>query len=293
MNRNLLSLALAFGFATSLVIAQDGKRPTGPENGSSTPRLHLLPRGAEEALNLTEEQRQKLTVLEAESRTKLEAILTPEQVQKLTALRPQPPGAHGNRGQAAPAPSASNDAAPKRPEAEAPAPSLTAGVTRRPVVFSGGHDTVPVDHGRPVILIAAALGVQDEVFREAFSHVHPAGPGKGGPTDTEARANKEALMSRLEKLGVTNDRLNTVSNFYRYAAWEGGIWRNKPATAYALVNEGAITGYEITSGGYGYTTPPAVSIPGMEGATAKVEISYGKDFETNGAIAAITILHSK
>ena len=74
---------------------------------------------------------------------------------------------------------------------------------------------------------------------------------------------------------------------------EGGIWRNKPATAYALVKEGAIIGYEITSGGYGYTTPPAVSVPGMEGATAKVEIAYGKDFETNGAIAAITILQIK
>lgn len=51
---------------------------------------------------------------------------------------------------------------------------LPPGVTRMPVVFSGGHETVGVDHGRPVVLIAAALGVKDEVFREAFSHVHPA-----------------------------------------------------------------------------------------------------------------------
>src|SRR5437016_5075268 len=83
-------------------------------------------------------------------------------------------------------------------------------VTRVPVVFNGGHDTDPRDHGRPVVLIAAALGVKPEVFREAFSHVHPAGPGSGGPTDAEARKNKAALMSALGKYGITNDRLDTV-----------------------------------------------------------------------------------
>jgi hypothetical protein len=54
-----------------------------------------------------------------------------------------------------------------------------AGVTKVPVVFSGGHDTVVVDRGRPVVLIAAALGVPDEVFREAFSHVRPASGWQG------------------------------------------------------------------------------------------------------------------
>ena len=175
------------------------------------------------------------------------------------------------------------------PANSAPSKLLPAGVTRHPVVFSGGHDTVPVDHGRPVVLIAAALGVKDEVFREAFSHVHPAGPGSGGPTEAEARANKAALMNALGKFGVTNDRLNTVSNFYRYPPGSRNLWKNKPATANALVKDGAIVGYEITSGGCGYTTAPTVSVPGMEGATAKVEISYGKDMEANGAVSAITI----
>ena len=40
--------------------------------------------------------------------------------------------------------------------------------------FTGGYDTDPRDHGRPVVLVAAGLGVAPEVFREAFSHVHPA-----------------------------------------------------------------------------------------------------------------------
>src|SRR5206468_1655940 len=90
-----------------------------------------------------------------------------------------------------------------------------------PVVFSGGHDTDPKDRGRPVVLIAGALGVAPEVFREAFSHVHPAGPGSGGPTDAEARANKAALMNALGKYGVTNERLDTVSNYYRYVRSRG------------------------------------------------------------------------
>jgi hypothetical protein len=178
------------------------------------------------------------------------------------------------------------------PNASAAKP-LPAGVSRVPVVFSGGHETVPVDHGRPVTLIAAALGVKDEVFREAFSHVHPAGPGRNGPTDAEARANKAALMNALGKYGITDERLNTVSNFYRYAAWQGGIWKNEPAAANALVKNGAIVGFEITNAGYGYTTPPSVSVPGVEGAMPKVELSYGKDFERNGSIAGIAITQAK
>ena len=55
-------------------------------------------------------------------------------------------------------------------------------VTRVPVNFSGGHETDPRDHGRSVVLVASALGVTSEVFRAAFSNVHPAGPGSGGPS---------------------------------------------------------------------------------------------------------------
>ena len=42
-----------------------------------------------------------------------------------------------------------------------------------PLTFSGGHDTDPQDHGRPVVLVAAGLGVKPEVFREAFRGVTP------------------------------------------------------------------------------------------------------------------------
>ncbi|GEP43419.1 hypothetical protein [Brevifollis gellanilyticus] len=167
--------------------------------------------------------------------------------------------------------------------------ALPAGTQRVPVVFSGGHETEGVDHGRPVKLIAAALGVKDEVFRDAFSNVHPAGPGSGGPTGEEARRNKKVLMDALGKHGITNERLDEVSNFYRYPPGRGNLWKTKPAEANALVKDGKVVGYEIVSGGAGYTTPPVVSVPGVSGASAQVTLSFGKDFDTNGSVSAIAI----
>src|SRR5689334_2006192 len=64
--------------------------------------------------------------------------------------------------------------------------------TKVPVTFSGGHDIGKNDYGRPVVLMAAALGVKPDEFRQAFSGVRPA-HGRG-PTGAEARRNKEALM---------------------------------------------------------------------------------------------------
>jgi hypothetical protein len=173
--------------------------------------------------------------------------------------------------------------------------ALSKNVTRVPVVFSGGHETEGADRGRPVVLIAAALRVKPEVFREAFSHVHPAGPGSGGPTDAEVRENKASLMRALGKYGITNERLDTVSNYYRYPPGRGEVWRNQPAVANALVKNGAITGFEIISGGAGYSSPPTVSVPGVASAPAEVELSFGKVLEANGSVTAITILpgHSR
>jgi len=166
-------------------------------------------------------------------------------------------------------------------------------VTRVPVVFAEGHETDPRDRGRPVNLVAGALGVPPEVFREAFSHVHPAGPDSGGPTDAEARANKAALMAVLGKYGVADERLNEVSNRYRYVKSHGDMWPIKAAVANALVVNGVITGYEIVSGGFGYTTPPTVTVPNVKGSAPKVEISFDKDFASNGSVSAISVVPEK
>ncbi len=161
---------------------------------------------------------------------------------------------------------------------------------RVPVVFAGGYDTEGRDRGRPVVLIAAALGLPPEVFREAFTHVHPAGPGSGGPTDAEARSNKAALMSALGPYGITNgDRLDAVSNHYRYVRERGERWPTKSAVAFALVANGKITGFEIEDGGTGYTSPPTVTVPGFPDVKANVRLAFGKEFERNGSVAAIAL----
>ena len=162
-------------------------------------------------------------------------------------------------------------------------------VTRLPIVFAEGHETDPVDRGRPVVLVAGALGVAPEVFREAFSHVHPAGPDSGGPTGDEARQNKRALMSALGKFGITNDRLDTVSNRYRYVRSHGELWPVKPAAGVALVKNGVVTGIEITEGGFGYSSPPTVTVPNAKPFTCEVKLGFAKAFEHNGAVAGVTI----
>ncbi|HEV3302806.1 MAG TPA: hypothetical protein VG055_24350 [Planctomycetaceae bacterium] len=42
----------------------------------------------------------------------------------------------------------------------------------------------------------------------------------------------------------------------------------------------------------GYSSPPTASVPGFN-VTTKVGLSFGKKFETNGAVAAITLLTEK
>jgi hypothetical protein len=171
----------------------------------------------------------------------------------------------------------------------APAAGQPADVTRVPVVFSGGHETDGRDNGRPVVLVAGALGVTPEVFRDAFSRVRPAGPGRGGPTESEARQNKSVLMAALGKYGITNDRLDTVSNYYRYVRSRGELWPTKAATAVALVKNGTVIGYEVTSGGSGYSSAPTVTVPNLNGPAPTVKLAFGKDFAKNGAVAAITV----
>jgi hypothetical protein len=161
-------------------------------------------------------------------------------------------------------------------------------VARIPVKFSGGHETDPRDHGRPVVLVAGGLGVTPEVFREAFSHVRPA-PAGTEPEPRQVRANKEALMGALGKYGVTNDQLDRVSNYYRYVARRGELWPVEPAVANALVRDGVVIGFEIIKSGSGYTTPPNLTIPDLPGVKAQVKLAFGKDLSKNGAVSSITL----
>ncbi|MEO2013388.1 MAG: thermonuclease family protein [Fuerstiella sp.] len=123
------------------------------------------------------------------------------------------------------------------------------------VIFRGGYDTDPRDHGRPVSLIAAALGVESDVFRQAFSGVNPS--SMGAPSPMLARTNKKVLMDALSKYGVSNERLDQVSNYYRYNRSAGKTWQRSPATATAVIKDGKVAGITITNPGAGYTVAPS------------------------------------
>lgn len=156
------------------------------------------------------------------------------------------------------------------------------------VIFRGGYETDRRDHGRPVALIAAALGVKTQVFRDAFSGVTPARNGQ--PSGAEARANKDVLLRALGKYGITNERLDAVSNFYRYRPGAGSLWRHTPASAKAIVKDGKVTGFTITNSGSGYLTVPSVSVAGYGQVKVKAEIGFSKDLAKNGRITKLTVI---
>ena len=170
-------------------------------------------------------------------------------------------------------------AAPAMPQANSPA-----------ITIGGGHDTLGVDRGRPVILVAAGLGVPPQVFRDAFSHVRPAPAGQE-PDPEQVRRNKRALMDALAKYGVTNELLDSVSNYYRYPPGRGNIWRNRVAKIEAIVKGNAVTGFRVVDGGAGYTSVPTISVEGHPEVKAVVTVAYGKDLKTNGSISKVELIN--
>ena len=156
------------------------------------------------------------------------------------------------------------------------------------VIFSGGYDTDQRDHGRPVSLIAAALGVDSDVFRQAFSGVNPS--RMGVPSVQLARANKKTLMDELSKYGVSNERLDQVSDYYRYNGAAGETWQRSPASATAIITDGKIAGFNIINPGAGYTVAPSVRVVGHGDVEVETEIEFSLDLTTNGRVTSLTVL---
>jgi hypothetical protein len=157
-----------------------------------------------------------------------------------------------------------------------------------PATFSGGHEIGKHDFGRPVVLMAAALGVTPEQFREAFSGVRPA-RGRG-PTGEEQRKNKEALMRVLAPLGVTNERMDEVANYYRFRPEDGELWPTEDAEAYAEVKDGKIARVVVTAPGSGYSSPPAAQVEGFETAKLYVRLKFSTELEENRGVAAVDVV---
>jgi hypothetical protein len=167
-------------------------------------------------------------------------------------------------------------------------PAARAEETKAALTFSGGHNTEPKDHGRPVTLVAAGLGVKPEVFREAFSGVTPARDGK--PSGEEAQRNKESLLKVLKPHGVTNERLDEVSDYYRYQPQKGKLWKTTPAKAHAIIEDGKIKKIIVTEPGSGYSTPPDVTIEGFAKTPLKVTLEFSTALKKNGGIKSIEVV---
>lgn len=160
-----------------------------------------------------------------------------------------------------------------------------------PVTFSGGHDTDRQDGGRPVVLVAAGLGVKPEVFREAFKGVTPARGGK--PSPGQVQNNKAALIKALKPHGVTNERLDEVSDYYRYRPEKGELWPTIAAKAHAVIVDGKIKEIVVTEPGAGYSSPPKVSVKGFAGQEFDVKLKFDKDLNQNGSISAVVLSDGK
>lgn len=198
--------------------------------------------------------------------------------------RPRPT----HRDQRGPNPSGRNNDGerPDRPEwDEAPVvDNLPVGT----VVFHGGFATDDRDGGRPVALIAAALGVDTQVFRDAFANVTPS--RSGPPSASHALRNKQILMDALSPHGVSNEQLDEVSNYYRYQPQRGESWPHKTAQATAIVDDGQITGFSIDNPGFGYLVAPTVAVVGFDNIRVDAKLSFSTDFEQNGRLGALEIL---
>jgi hypothetical protein len=162
------------------------------------------------------------------------------------------------------------------------------GVMKASVEFTGGHEIGKNDFGRPVVLMAAALGVTPEQFREAFSGVRPA-RGRG-PTGEEQRKNKEALMRVLAPLGVTNQRMDEVANYYRFRPQDGELWPTEEAKAHAEVKSGRIVRVVVTAAGSGYSSAPMVRVEGFEKLKLTARLLLSEELEENGGVAAVDVV---
>ena len=167
--------------------------------------------------------------------------------------------------------------------------SATTSATRTVrVTVSGGHDTLAVDNGRPVALVAATLGVPATVFRKAFSGVTPAGAGEE-PDPVQVGKNKAALLKVLAPYGVTNDELDRASNLYRYNGSAGQMWPTTAAVLDATVVGGRVTKVTVVKAGAGYTSAPTLTVPGVSSARLTATVAFGSVFATNGRVASVKV----
>ena len=68
------------------------------------------------------------------------------------------------------------------------------------------------------------------------------------------------------------------------------MWPTASAAGYALVSNGAVTGLVVTNPGYGYSSPPNVSLQGGPDVQAVVTLAFDPDFGKNGSIKSVALV---
>ena len=97
-------------------------------------------------------------------------------------------------------------------------------------------------------------------------------------------------MKVLEPHGVTNERLDEVSDYYRYQPQRKKLWKTTPAKGNAIIEDGKVKEIVVTEPGSGYSSVPTVSVEGMDKVTLKVTLKFGKDLKKNGAVDTIEVV---
>ncbi len=92
---------------------------------------------------------------------------------------------------------------------------------------------------------------------------------------------------------MTNERLDEVSNYYRFRPDSDEIWPTRPARAYAVVEQGQLIRIVVTDPGSGYCSEPQVTVAGLPKAAFKVTLALGQDLPKNGGIASIKLVVKK
>lgn len=199
-----------------------GGRRGGPRSSPEQMMIGQLDLSAEQqsqAQALFASERAQIEAIRAQTRSKLAALLTDEQRQQFSQMRPQRGGPNGgNEGDRNGGDRNGGDRNGRNG-----GPGMNGGQMRNNGMQHGGRRNGGIqdeDHGRPVAQIAKELGVTPEQFRAAFQKVHPAGPGER-PTQEQRIANRTALS---QALGVSPERLDEVMDKYR----PGGRGDNGP-----------------------------------------------------------------
>ena len=97
-------------------------------------------------------------------------------------------------------------------------------------------------------------------------------------------------MKALKPHRVTIERLDEVSDYYRYKPQTGKLWKATPAEAYAIVEGGVIKKVVLTAAGSGYNSTPVATVEGVAKTELEVTLKFGKELETNGSIGSVEVI---